>query len=297
EMRLWPHESSPIYEAFDRIFDCRGHGWANLQSTHINLPFAGDEEFGRLHAAIRLLLPILPAIAASSPIVEGRLTGLLDNRLEMYRTNARRIASVTGRIVPEPVYTPDEYRRTILEPMYADIAPWDPGGVLRHEFLNARGAVPRFERGAIEIRVLDVQECPAADLAIVQAIVAVLRALVDERWLPYAAQCAVDTDMLVEILTATTRDADRAEIRSRQYLVHFGLPSAKTMSAGDVWRHLAQELGLGNDELAVILDHGPLARRIACAAGDEPPPSRLRQLYAQLCDSLAAGEMFVPPRP
>ena len=46
EMRLWPHDYHPIYRAFNRIFDCRGHGWANLQSLHINLPFQGDDEFG-----------------------------------------------------------------------------------------------------------------------------------------------------------------------------------------------------------------------------------------------------------
>ncbi len=75
ETRLWPHDYSEVYANFDRIFDCRGHGWSNLQSVHLNLPFADDEEFGRLHAAIRLLLPILPALAASSPIVERRTTG------------------------------------------------------------------------------------------------------------------------------------------------------------------------------------------------------------------------------
>jgi len=50
ELRLWPHDNSPIYAAFDRIFNCSGHGWANLQSVHLNLPFADDDEFGRLHA-------------------------------------------------------------------------------------------------------------------------------------------------------------------------------------------------------------------------------------------------------
>ena len=66
QMRLWPHEYSPVYQAYDRIFDCRGHGWANLQSVHLNLPFGDDQEFGRLHAAIRVLFPILPALTASS---------------------------------------------------------------------------------------------------------------------------------------------------------------------------------------------------------------------------------------
>ena len=72
EAVLWTHEFSEVYATFDRIFDCRGHGWSNLQSAHLNLPFAGDEEFARLHAAIRLVLPLLPALATSSPVVEDR---------------------------------------------------------------------------------------------------------------------------------------------------------------------------------------------------------------------------------
>ena len=51
ETRLWPHGDSSIYAAYNRIFGCQGHGWSNLQSTHLNLPFCGDDEFARLHAA------------------------------------------------------------------------------------------------------------------------------------------------------------------------------------------------------------------------------------------------------
>jgi hypothetical protein len=35
ETRIWPHEYTEVYRAFDRIFGVRGHGWANLQSTRI----------------------------------------------------------------------------------------------------------------------------------------------------------------------------------------------------------------------------------------------------------------------
>ena len=76
DTHLWPHDDDAIYAAYDRIFGCRGHGWSNLQSMHINLPFADDAEFGRLHAAIRVVLPLLPALAASTPYLDGRATGL-----------------------------------------------------------------------------------------------------------------------------------------------------------------------------------------------------------------------------
>jgi gamma-glutamyl:cysteine ligase YbdK (ATP-grasp superfamily) len=71
ETKLWPHENNEVYAIYNKIFDCRGHGWSNLQSTHLNLPFYDDEEFAKLHAAIRLILPLLPALCASSPILDG----------------------------------------------------------------------------------------------------------------------------------------------------------------------------------------------------------------------------------
>ncbi|HWC88763.1 MAG TPA: glutamate-cysteine ligase family protein, partial [Pirellulales bacterium] len=30
ETRLWPHDYSVVYQTFDRIFGCQGHGWSNL---------------------------------------------------------------------------------------------------------------------------------------------------------------------------------------------------------------------------------------------------------------------------
>ena len=101
ESRLWPHGNGEIYSAFHRIFNCSGHGWTNLQSTHLNLPFRTAGEFRRLHTAIRLLLPLLPALAASSPFVEGRRAPVLDMRLQVYRHNCRRLPSLTGQVIPE----------------------------------------------------------------------------------------------------------------------------------------------------------------------------------------------------
>ena len=40
ERRLRPHQHAEIYCAYDRIFDCSRHGWANLQSIR-GLPQAG----------------------------------------------------------------------------------------------------------------------------------------------------------------------------------------------------------------------------------------------------------------
>lgn len=303
DSRLWPHDNSLIYQTYHRIFDCRGHGWVNLQSCHLNLPFCGDDEFGRLHAAIRLLLPILPALAASSPFMDGTPSGLLDTRLQVYRDNQKRIPLITGRVIPEPVFTRSAYQENILKPLYRAIADYDPEGVLQDEWLNSRGAIARFDRNTIEIRTLDVQETPMADLAIAAAVVEVLKALVARRWLPLSRQQDWPVEPLVAILNATIRDGERAMIDNREYLAMFGF-DALHATAGDLWRHLIITLASEHPEelrpfmpsLEVILTHGPLARRILQDLGQAPDLERLAETYRALCGCLAEGTMFIPSR-
>ena len=42
------------------IFDLRGHGWSNDQLLRLDIRFDKATEFSKLHAAVRLLLPIPP---------------------------------------------------------------------------------------------------------------------------------------------------------------------------------------------------------------------------------------------
>ncbi len=295
EARLWPHGCSAIYQAYDRIFDCRGHGWSNLQSAHLNLPFAGEDEFARLHAAVRLVLPILPALAAASPLVDGLVAGSLDQRLEAYRLNQKRVPSIAGRVIPEPIFTPETYRERLLGRIYHDIAPHDPDGLLQHEWLNSRGAIARFQRNAIEIRLLDVQECPGADLAIAALIVALLRALVAERWADLEVQQDWPVAPLEEIFLASIHDAERALIRHRRYLAMFGLDAE--CSIAELWAKLFSDLAPSlapehHDPLRVILGQGPLARRILNSLGGIISHERIMRVYRELCDCLSHNRMF-----
>lgn len=300
ETRLWPHRNKRIYSAYDRIFGCRSHGWANVQSTHLNIAFRGDREFGALHSAVRMLLPLMPALAASSPVAEGRITGIQDTRLSYYARNQRSVPSISGRIVPESVLTKADYEERILGRMYRDMAAVDPGGMLTHEWLNSRGAIPRFERGAIEIRVLDTQEFPGADLAIAALIVDVLKALVGERWISSGAQARWGSARLVDIYRASVRSAERARIGDREYLRAFGYPE-KTATAGELWEYLAEATG-GLDyaregarrgALGMIIGN-PLSRRIIRSLGGRATAESLRRTYRRLCDCLQRGEPFIP---
>jgi glutamate---cysteine ligase / carboxylate-amine ligase len=301
DARLWTHEYSEVYAAFDRIFDCRGHGWSNLQSVHLNLPFTGDAEFARLHAAVRLVLPMLPALAASSPFVEGRATGLADNRLDHYRRNSARLPAIAGRVIPEPVYSRDDYDRVIFAPIREALAPHDPAGVLEDEFSNARGAIARFARGSIEIRVLDIQECPAADIATLRLIVAVLRELVAELRVPLARQQAWQVGPLADLFLATVAGGAEAPVTDPAYLRCFGLTAACAGTAGGVWARLAERhdptRGAGAAEAAAletILRHGPLSRRLRAVLPEHPEPAALRAVYAQLADCLENNRPFLP---
>jgi glutamate---cysteine ligase / carboxylate-amine ligase len=298
ESRLWPHGNGEIYAAFHRIFNCQGHGWTNLQSTHLNLPFATDQEFARLHAAIRVLLPLLPALAASSPFVDGTTAPNLDQRLEAYRRNCRRIPSVTGRVIPEPVTSPQEYQRAILQRIYQDLAPHDPNGILRHEWANARGAIARFDRHTIEIRILDVQECPAADLALVQFISALLRKMTAGPRAERDAQNAMNTVALERLLMTVIRSGLQTPINSRAYRDLFGLPERGVLTALDFWRHQLERCATSRTTwrpfIELLLREGSLAERLRRAAGHRPSPATLRILYRQLADCLARNTPFLP---
>jgi carboxylate-amine ligase len=293
ETRLWDGE---IYRTYDRIYGCKRHGWSNLQSMHVNLPFADDAQFARLHAAIRLMLPLLPALAASSPIADAAASGLLDFRLDGYRNICSITPSVAGQVIPETVETRAEYDAKILRPMYAEIAPFDPERVLQFEWLNSRGAIARFDRSAIEIRVIDVQECPHVDLAIAAATAAIVKSLYDERYAPLDEQQAVGIDVLHDVLLASIRDADRAIVDDPDYLHALGMPQSRC-AASDVWASLLHDLDPAHawwqPTIDAILREGPLARRILREIGSDTSRERIADVYRALCKCLEDGRMFV----
>ncbi|MFA7693833.1 MAG: glutamate-cysteine ligase family protein [Candidatus Hydrogenedentales bacterium] len=294
ETRLWPHGGNEIYAAFDDLFDCKRHGWANLQSIHINLPFANDSEFRKLHSAIRVVLPLLPALAASSPIMDANLTGYPDNRLEVYRKNCARIPQISGKIIPEIVDGREAYESLILRPIYDALTPLDPQKILQHEWINARGAIARFDRGSIEIRLSDIQECPRADVAIAALITAVVKALVDEELSDREEQERLRTDILTETLNDAIRYGSASLLKDPHFLRCLGLPE-KAIPQGELWQGLAKKT-LPSDspffsDLNTIFEEGCLALRMERSIVQGQTPS-LHSLYNVLCRCLHNNCMF-----
>jgi len=287
ETRLWPYGQNEIYAAYDRIFGCTGHGWSNLQSMHINLPFIDDAEFTRLHATIRAVLPILPALAAASPIEQGVSTGWMDTRLKYYRDNQRAVPEISGHVIPEAVTSVTDYHARILAPMYRAIAPHDPDEILRDDWLNSRAAIARFERQTIEIRILDLQECPSLDLAIARAVTALVRTIYDGAIDPATLQ-ALDSEALASMLFDCAQHGATAALADPGWCAAFGLDPG--LRAGEAWRELAGRGWLGEgagSTLAPMLEHGTLAERILRRLGSDPDVEHIIELYRELAGCLA----------
>ncbi len=297
ETVVWQHQWHEVYEHYHTLFNCYRHGWANLQSTHLNFSFATDAEFARLHAAIRLVLPLIPAVAASTPLLEGAHTGFLDSRLEVYRTNQEKYPLITGSIVPEAAWSEAEYTAKILEPLYAQIAPVDPDKVLSTPALNSRGARVNFAEGRIEIRLIDAQECPRADLAICQFITAIVQMFVEEAFTPLAAQQALNHEQLGTVLRECMRSAEATGITDQEYLSTLGVSGAR-FTTREILHHLLELTKTRMPEqpwmhtIATILEQGTLATRIMRVLPPKPTRTDIVEVYKRLATHLDSNTLF-----
>jgi len=299
DTQLWPHDNNEVYSLYDKIFDSKGHGWSNLQSTHLNLPFHGDDEFAKLHAAIRLILPLLPALCASSPILDSQPTGMLDTRLRYYKTNQAKIPIITGSIIPEAVYSEQTYGQQIYEPIANEIVPYDPEEILDPIWVNSRGAIARFDRGSIEIRVMDIQESPAADLAIVNTVVETLQWLVAEKSISLKEQMNMDTMELSNIFDKTMATGLATQIDNISYLASLGLSAPSTVA--DVWKNILASIPatsayqkINRQIINTILDKGSLSERILIALQGDYSKENILFVYTKLGHCLEENKLFIP---
>ncbi|MEQ1586333.1 MAG: glutamate-cysteine ligase family protein [Cyclobacteriaceae bacterium] len=299
DTQLWPHDNNEVYALYDKIFNSKGHGWSNLQSTHLNLPFYGDEEFAKLHAAIRLILPLLPGLCASSPSLDGKPSGMLDTRLQFYKTNQSKIPVITGNIIPEEVYSHGDYTKRIYQPIAKEIAIHDIENILDPVWVNSRGAIARFDRGSIEIRVMDIQECPAVDMAIVNTVVDTLKLLVSEKLISLKDQMTMDTHMLAQLFDKTTVTGLSTPIVDNSFLSAFELTTPATIK--EIWKTILTNIPATStyqkSQQAIIhniLEKGSLSERILSSLTPEIIPEKIHSVYRRLGACLEENKFFTP---
>ncbi len=299
--KLWSRSGGRVYGTYERLFDVYSHGWMNVQASHLNLPFGDERQTLAMHTAAALLIPYLPAIAASTPMHGGDLQPNADSRLAWILAHQARIPESCGQLVPEYVESFGEYRRKILAPMYAalDRLPHDASAI-RHEFFNARGAVFKFSRRAMEVRVLDTQECVKMDAAIAAFVRAALkemtkRVLAGKITLP-------PHELLVEDFRETIREGGAALVSAP----HFAVDRDET-GRTDVRAVLRQVLESARgaarkdeapymDLVGAVIERGSLSECIRTAlapyeqGSDEDFTEAARRVYIELMNCLDANE-------
>ena len=298
---LLPSGAHPFASAQDRSDAQRPHPvvadtslWTC--SSRIELPFADDQSFGRSHTAIRMVLPIIPAISASSPFLHGKRSHGLSARILAALGGRTEIPELTGDCIPEVALDQADYYRIVLEPIAMALAERGLSETVDYQLANRRVAVPSFERGTITIPAADTQECLGSDAAIAEMISAVVHAMTNGRWVSNYLQRAWYGADLKAVLVDTARYGGDAVIANRDLLLMFGM-MRESATAAELWRHLYQQLRseLGEatrTRIGFILDHGCLAQRILRRTGDRPSRERLVEVYRELAACLRDNRVF-----
>ena len=154
ETGVWPHRHRKIYEEYAKIFNLKQHGWLNIQSFHLNLPYSNEDDGIQLHNQLAGICTYLPAISASSPIYEGTAGPYVDNRLWFYKTNQSEVPSIAGDVVPEYVASFNQYRENVIGKYSAGFgsrrrwknASFQGVGELSRRNLQVRPSSPRSPR-------------------------------------------------------------------------------------------------------------------------------------------------------
>lgn len=299
--RLWTRSGLRVYTTYARLFNVRTHGWMNVHAAHINLPFGDEEQTMAMLNASSLLIPYLPAVAASSPMHDGQLQNTVDGRMAFLTRIQARIPESCGRMVPEFDGSFAAYRRNVLRPMYEALDKLHDTGSIRSEFFNTRAAILRFARKALEVRVLDTQECVKMDVAIATFV----------RWsLKHLTQLLLDGRIALPDHNLLVGDFQRTIERGTAALVHaphfeVDRNSHGTVSVRNVLKlllegaraHAPTEDMKYLDLVEGIVENGSLGERIRAhlapfAAKPDELNEAARRVYIELIDCLESNTVW-----
>jgi hypothetical protein len=255
ETSYWDHDEQEYYQAYDRLFNIKQHGWLNIQALQINIPYHDLEELVAMFNKIRSLMPYLVAVSASSPMVEGKLTPYMDNRLVYYRQNQAAIPSICHNILPEKLENVHDYVQ-INRQIYSELKKCK-AEILCREWVNSRGVIVRFTRKCLEVKAIDEQECLHSDMAFSAFLLALLRSdLVLEEdestllaMLEDAMRCGV-AGMRPELERLLAAAEKSATIEEKRYLPLV----AKRIEQGSLAEIMVQKLKETNGRIEPVLE-------------------------------------------
>ncbi len=253
----WDHDEQEYYEAYDRLFNIRQHGWLNIQALQINLPYKSKEEMIAMFNKIRSLMPYLVAVSASSPLVEGKATSYMDNRLVYYRQNQAAIPEICHGILPEKLESVDDYVK-INRQIYSDLKR-QGAEILCREWVNSRGVIVRFTRSCLEVKAIDEQECLHSDMAFSAFLLALLRSNLileeDESSLMAMLESAMrqGTSGMRPELEALLRQAERSATKEERGYLPLIAQRIEQGSLAELMMQKLQETGAVEEEIKGLM--------------------------------------------
>jgi carboxylate-amine ligase len=227
-----------IAQELGKVFPLKRHGWLNIQSFQINLPYSSEQETVTLHTMLVQLCTYLPAISAASPICKGQMTPYDDFRLVSYKSKSVEFPSVTSDVIPEYISSFSQYEKDVSDVYSRDLT---NAGVLVGDFgeyINQRGIAFKFKRNALEVRVIDEQECIRSDVALSCLVRSTIRGLTasDNEVLPHRVlvndyNSIVRDGLEAETLNPLGKDAKHV----RQYFLNLGYKYADMNEKRYLW--------------------------------------------------------------
>jgi hypothetical protein len=147
---------------------------------------------------------------------------------------------------------------------------------------------------------MDIQECPAADMAIMALVIETIKALVGQKFVDFESQMKWKTDFLSQLLEKATEKAQEVIVDNPDFLNVFGFPESSATMA-ELWRHISERLvrsgnvavATARREIDVILNEGTLSQRIIRAMGNDHSKESITAVYKRLSDCLAQNRMFL----
>ncbi len=299
---LWDEQESEKFNLYHKIFNSRRHGCANIQSTRLILPYADETEFVTLHNAARLVLPLVPALAAASPICDSIVQSSADTRLLFYSSFHEKFNSIGGDIIPESSHNISDYKQNVLQPITNTIKAADPEGLLTAEWLNARGIVPRFDRHYLELRLVDTQESVFASCAVAALITKTIHYLTLDEQTLIAAQ-AFPTETLVSLYHNAITSGEQTEIRNLEYLRLFNMYGGH-LSALEFWQgmiertRITEQLPEYADFFKLYSREGTMSSRLLkkfnLKRGETLNENKLKKICRELARCLQSNSLLEP---
>jgi len=144
--------------------------------------------------------------------------------------------------------------------------------------------------------VIDIQECPRADIALLELIVTALKWLIKTHDLK-ELQYSCSTQDLAEILVNSVRYGSLCHTDKENYLGLFGLKKASDLRT--IWQAIFAncEGQLSEESWEVsrcVISTGNLSERILQRISEDPSESGILAIYSELASCLAQNRLFKP---